>query len=169
MTGVTPLGFSLWTEVPTMLERLQAYGVREWRPPSVTNPLLATFWLMAAAFLARYSPKAVARRSCTLGTFWGAVALFPVALNASRNVPALLLVLVPAVGTLVEGWSFVKDRPGRRERPGLNLAVLSTGCVAAIVAVVFAWGASIPKLQWRPLSHAAIAAVEACPESIYNR
>ena len=170
MTGVTPLGFSLWTEVPTMLERLQAYGVREWRPPSVTNPLLATFWLMAAAFLVLAIRRKPWREDPVgLVPFWGAVALFPVALNASRNVPALLLVLVPAVGTLVEGLSFVKDRPGRRERPGLNLAVLSTGCVAAIVAVVFAWGESIPKLQWRPLSRGAIAAVEACPETIYNR
>ncbi len=169
-TGVTPLGFSLWTEVPAMLGRLQSYGVREWQPPSLTDRFLVTFWLMLAAFAFlvvrrkpwRHDPaRAVA--------FWGAVALLPVALNVSRNVPVLQILLVPALGMLVEGLSLVWDRSSRRERPAFNAVVLSTGCAAALAAVVFAWSAPLPKLQWRPLSTGVIAALESCPESLYNR
>ena len=170
MTGASPLGFSLWTEVPQMLGRLKEYGVREWRPPSLTNPFLAPFWLMSVGFVYLAIRRQPWRDDPTRwAPVWGTVALTPVALNASRNVPALLLVMVPAVAMLIEGWPFLPDRPNRRERPAFNTAVLTMGCLAALTAVALSWSASIPKLQWRPLSGRVIAAIESCPESIYNR
>jgi hypothetical protein len=170
MTGVTPLGFSLWTEVPAMLDRLQEYGVSEWRPPSLGDRTLITFWVMLAIFAAlvvhRKAWRADPARAVTV---WGAVALAPVALNASRNVPALLLLMVPAVGTLLDGMSLIWTRSAPRERPALNRAILAIASTAAVASVLFAWTVQIPKLQWRPLGAGMIAALQECPETIYNR
>jgi hypothetical protein len=170
MTGVTPLGFSLWTEVPAMLDRLQEYGVSEWRPPSLGDRTLITFWLMLATFVALAIHRKVwSADPARTVTIWAAAALIPVALNASRNVPALLLVMVPAVGTLLDGMSLAWTRAGRRERPGLNRAVLTVAGAAAIASVLLAWTLQVPKLRWRPLNAGMIAALQSCPESIYNR
>jgi hypothetical protein len=180
MTGATPLGFSLWTEVPAMLDRLQEYGVREWQPPSLFDQYLATFWLLLAAFAwLAWRNKPWREDPARAVTFWGVVALLPVAMNASRNVPALLILMVPAVGMLASRTPLAVDRPEgragllgpriRRERPALNAAVLAAGCVVALVAVVQAWAQPIPKLQWRPLSRDVITAVASCPDSLYNR
>jgi hypothetical protein len=170
MTGVTPLGFSLWTEVPAMLGRLRDYGVLEWRPPSIQDRLLAPFWLMCATFSVLSFRRKVWREDPAQSlTVWGAAALLPVAVNASRNIPAALLLMVPALGTLMSGMSLVWDRPRQLERPAFNRAALSIGCLAAIAAVVLAWSIEIPKLQWRPLPPGVIAAVRSCPDSIYNR
>src|SRR5204863_2127523 len=140
MTGLTPLGFSLWTEVPAMVGRLREYGVLEWRPPSVRDPLLAPFWLMLAAFaLLAFRRKFWRDGQERSVTVWGAVALLPVALNGSRNIPALLLLMVPAIGTLATGWPLPWDGSVRRERPAFNRAVLAVACVAAFGAVLFAW------------------------------
>jgi len=172
MTALTPLGFSLWTEIPASLGRLREYGVLEWRPPSLADPTLATFWPLAAAFvvLVVVTKPWHATKNGDSVLVWGALALLPVALNASRNVPSLLLLLVPAVGTLLESTSLrMPRRAGRRERPALNVAILTVACVCGLAAVAYGWAAELPRLRWRPLRPEMIAALTSCPERLYNR
>ncbi len=96
-TLMTPLGVSIWTEIPASLARLRAYGVSEWRPPSFTDPTLLPFWLLVACFIVlslRQKPwKATAQASDA--TFWGALAMLPLAVSSGRNVPMFLLLAVP--------------------------------------------------------------------------
>ena len=49
-TAATPLGFSLWAEVPLSLARLHDYGVMEWQRPGMALIDLP-FWIAAAAVL----------------------------------------------------------------------------------------------------------------------
>ena len=169
-TAMTPLGFSAWTEIPAMLERLREYGVREWRPPDIRDVVFLPFWLLAAAFVVllvlRKPWRAPAAQDFLL---WGSLALFPLALTASRNVAALDIVMLPAIGGLVELNFPRAATPFRRERPMLNASVLLAASVAAILAIGFAWRSPIPRLGWRPIPEGAIAALAECPEQLYNR
>ncbi|MGH9722629.1 MAG: hypothetical protein ACRD8O_20655 [Bryobacteraceae bacterium] len=172
MTGVTPIGFSLWTELPGMLERLRAYGIFEWRAPSILDPGLAPFWLLVAAFVALVAVRRPwpHRGSGQDPVIWGAAALLPAALGASRNVAALLVLLVPAVGALLQLPDLRHFRRARRsERPALNAAILSVAGVCGIVGVAYAWTHEIPRLGWHPLRPEVIAAIESCPAQLYNR
>jgi hypothetical protein len=171
MTGVTPLGFSLWTEIPGSLRRLREYQVLEWRSPSITDPFLAPFWLLGGAFIVLLLVRKPWRGTTLEHTvpLWGAAALLPVALNASRNVPYFLLLAVPAVGLLLEPFAAAFERSTRRERPLFNTAALAAACVAAAAAIAFAWSAEVRRLQWRPMNASLIAAVESCPDAMYNR
>jgi hypothetical protein len=170
LTGLTPLGYSLWTEVPASLGRLDDYGVLEWRAPSVTDASLAPFWLLVALFavlVVVHKPWRTLRQSAT-PLLWAA-AFVPIALSASRNVPALLIVLVPALGTLLAARPERPALRARRERPMLNLAAVTAAALAATIAVATAWHRELPRLGWNPLPAGAIAAVESCPPRIYNR
>ena len=172
LTGLTPLGYSLWTEVPASLSRLDDYGVIEWRAPSLTDPSLAPFWLLVGLFavlIIVHKPWNVMRSGRdTIVLLW-AVAFLPIALSASRNIPALLIVLVPAIGTLRALQPARPAARARRERPMLNLGIVGASATAALLAVAVAWNREIPRLQWNPLPAGAIAAVESCPGRIYNR
>ena len=103
MTVVTPLGWSIWTEIPGSLGRLHAYGVGEWRPPDLRDPALLPFWLLVALFAALLVMRKSWRMPVVADVLrWSSFALFPVAMSASRNVAALAVVLVPSVGRLIE-------------------------------------------------------------------
>jgi hypothetical protein len=136
MTAMTPLGFSVWTEVPASLERLRAYGVHEWRPPHPGDLWLFPFWLLTTTFVVLLATKKSWRALHGQDVlFWGTVALFPVALSASRNVAALEILMVPAVGELVE-LRFQRPASGfRRERQTLNGILLSAATVCAVLVV----------------------------------
>jgi len=100
----------------------------------------------------------------------GALALVPLALSAARNVPPLMLLAVPAIGTLLDSSFRVKQSNANRvERPALNAAVLIAAIAVALSSVVYAWSVEIERLGWLPLPKQAIAAVESCPERLYNR
>jgi hypothetical protein len=170
MTGITPLGFSLWTEVPASLRRLRAYQVLEWAPPSISAPHFVTFWILVALFAAVVIGTKAWRLEAVRQDVrvWGALALFPVGFSASRNVPPLLVLLVPALGVLLKDRIRVRARV-RRERPRLNLVILTVTIVLTAGATGYAWTNGVKQLQWRPLSDGAIAAVASCPERLYNR
>jgi hypothetical protein len=171
MTGLTPLGYSLWAEVPQSLDRLKEYQVLEWQPPTLGDPLLIPFWVLAAALIGLLIVQKPWRTQPggSMVVVWGALALLPPALSVARNVPYFLSLAVPAIAVVAAPWLARIARAGRRERPAFNLAVLSAAAAAGLVTVVYAWTAEIPKLQWQPLSEEAVAAIGACPDAIYNR
>jgi hypothetical protein len=169
-TGLTPLGFSVWAEVPAALSRSRSYGIAEWKAPTLTDPLLAPFWLLGTLLLwllitTKPWRRAPHRRDVPV---WGALALLPLALSASRNVSPFAVLVVPAVNRLLQSRF---PSPGRAvgERPRLNSLILALTAVFGVGGVGYAWSTEIPRLQWQPLPRELTAAISACPEQVYNR
>jgi hypothetical protein len=169
-TLMTPLGVSIWTEIPASLARLRAYGVSEWRPPSFTDPTLLPFWLLAGCFIVltlRQKPwKATARASDA--TFWGALAMLPLAVSSGRNVPIFLLMAVPAIAGMQRAVKSSSASP-RNERPVVNAGILLAAVLLAVSSVTYAWASEVPRLGWHPLPEQAIVNLTSCPERLYNR
>jgi hypothetical protein len=171
MTLLTPLGWSLWTDMPSALARSRSYGIHEWRALDVRDPALLPFWILSAVFLVLCLRKQPWRRVSDEDVLaWGSVVMFPLALSLSRNVPALEVAMVPAVGMLLNGESISERSASTRvERPALNASLVSAALAAAVLGVGYAWNQSIPRLGWQPMSSGAIAAVTDCPGPVYNR
>ena len=49
ITAMTPLGWTLWTEIPPTLARLRHHQVLEWKPAGLGDLPLLPFWLIATA------------------------------------------------------------------------------------------------------------------------
>jgi hypothetical protein len=172
---MTPLGLSMWTELPKSLARIRLYPLDEWRRATLFEPRLAPFWIIAALLCIgslrrwrsghRRETAPLTMSALTLSAC--ALALLPLAISAVRNVGLFLLVAVPAVTVL---W---QDRlqfaRARRERPRLNLTIVSAAAGASALAIAWAYAAEIPRLRWTPLPPAAIAALQQCPGNLYNR
>jgi hypothetical protein len=47
--------------------------------------------------------------------------------------------------------------------------LLSGGVLLGAIAVAYAWSVQLPRLGWHPLSEDLIAALDACPDQLYNR
>jgi hypothetical protein len=169
-TGITPLGFSIWTEVPAALERSRSYGIAEWHAPTLADPGFAPLWLLAAGLLFLIAKTRAWRHldKASHGVVWGAVALLPLALSSSRNTSAFVVLVVPALGAMLRSELHPMPRV-RIERPRANAAILATAVLLAAAAVGFAWTSGAARLQWQPLSREIIAAIDSCPGQIYNR
>jgi hypothetical protein len=107
-----------------------------------------------------------------------AVVVLPLAARAVRNIAPFLLLAIPAASRLL-GPEFQFRRVAADtaagpvaaeavEHPRLNLALLVALTLAGIGAVAFAWTKRLPMLGWQPMGAELIAAVRACPDSLYN-
>ena len=172
-TILTPLGLSFWSEIPASLVRLREYQVVEWRPPQVVDPLFLPFWLMSTAIVPlafrRQLWRRQAGRSHTLE--WSALALLPLALSSARNIPPFLLLAFPAVTAmwLAEFPAQTTKPATAREKPAVNAAVFAVTAALALITIAYAWTAQIPRLGWHPLEKQVMAAIDSCPERLYNR
>jgi len=162
-TMVTPLGPSLWREVPASLARLRDYQVNEWRPPALTDLTTAPFWIVGGG-VALVAVRTRLRRLPMI--MWAAVALLPLALLSGRNISPFLLMGTPALATAAERPS---EAHARREHYAFNFAMLALGGVAAVVVVAYSWARETSRLAWHPLSHDVVEALDRCPGPIYNR
>jgi hypothetical protein len=180
LTAMTPLGWTLWTEIPPTLARLRHHQVLEWKPPGLRDLPLLPFWLIATAvavlgvrWLSQQvrgtAINAVERGSVHATAVVGALALLPFALGSARNVPLFLLLAAPALASLLD-WRFPSrgSLTERRERPTFNFCLLTAASVASAAMVAHAWSCQIPRLQWHPFPSEAISAVRACPGPLYN-
>jgi hypothetical protein len=173
-TALTPLGFKLWAFIFESIGRSREIGIDEWRPAYPTKPLEIGFWLLALAFLALLARRRRALADWpTLALAAAALAIFPLAARAGRNIAPFLLVVIPAASRLL-GAGFTLARAGRApaadvERPLFNLAFLGVFLALGVATVGTAWATSLPRLGWRPVSADALAAVRACPGPLYNR
>ncbi|HEX4406832.1 MAG TPA: hypothetical protein VH560_18465 [Polyangia bacterium] len=170
-TAATPLGFGIFSFVVTSEARLRAAHVSEWLPPSLG--LLAPFWILVAAFVA----LAIARRRqlraapwadwvCVVATF----ALLPFALRSVRQVGPWLL-LAPAAASRLLGADFRWRRRTAVEgpdHPRLNALIVAMFAGVAALCIGVAWAMPLPRLGWRPVPEAALAALRACPDRLYN-
>ena len=170
-TAMTPLGASLWTQVPESLARARPYGIMEWRPPGFTDLLFAPFWLMAGALIVlilKEKPWQSTLRCSSM--IWTALALLPLAVTSERNVPPFLLMAVPSIATLREWRGTPRTSASRRvEHPAFNASVLVAGLLLAAGTVAYAWSSAISRLGWQPIPEPAIAALASCPGHLYNR
>jgi hypothetical protein len=169
-TTVTPLGVTLWTEVPASLARLRAYQVIEWQSPRLTQLGLAPYWLALVALPALIGIVRPWRSSTPLPLTmsFAALALLPVSLSAVRNAAPFVLLALPAMGALLLERFPPRPARVRRQRPLAHAIALSAAALAAVVNVASAWSAPADRLQWRPMSPGAIAAVAECPGQLYN-
>jgi hypothetical protein len=172
MTCITPLGWSFWTDIPASLARVDHGRVTEWHAPQLSDPVFAPFWMLSAAFVALMAAHRIwtTREWLADGAIAGSLAMLPLALGTGRNVPVLMIVIVPALASLLDARFPVKAAARiRREHPRLNAVLAGAAMVIATVSVGQAWTRDIDRLGWHPLSGQAIAAVESCPERLYNR
>ena len=166
---LTPLGTTIWTEVPHMLARLRSYGVAEWRPVDLADPANIPFLVVAPALvtlaLARWrqldGPQAV--------LVGASLALLAPALESDRNVSSFLLAAVPALSGLARDLParFARDEPaGGTRRHTVLAATISAGCFALIA---WTWIRPPARLNWTPVPAAVAAAVEGCSGNLYNQ
>lgn len=165
----TPLGWHLYTEVPAMLARLDAYNVQEWRAASLREPINIPFWTAAALLLAgtwRARRTLEAEDSALVGA---ACALLPLAVSATRNIPMFLLLAAPALSRLAPlAWRARRERP-RAPRPRLHLTMMAAAAAAAALLVASAWRNPPARLQWNPVPPAVQTGISACAGNLYNR
>jgi hypothetical protein len=170
-TAATPLGFRLWSFIGESMARSRRIGIDEWQPAYPTKPMEIFFWVLALAFVALL----VRRRRALRTAAWGdqaliaaAVVMLPLAIRAGRNIAPFLLVAIPAASRLfIEGRE--RASPPATDKPRLNLAIAIACAAVGLVAVASAWSDPLPRLGWRPIGGAAIAAVRACKGPLYNR
>jgi hypothetical protein len=168
-TWVTPLGPSLWWEIPESIHRSTVNRIAEWRAPSFFEPAHLAFWIFAALLIATtlmHRRSIVTRNHAALVAT--AMLLLPLALRASRNVPPFLLVAIPALtqnlAHRLERWKDVR----RRENAQLNAAVFIACTVVCAAIVARAWSGPSARLQWQPIPQAVAEGAEACGERVYN-
>ena len=173
-TMITPLGLSFWTEIPASVARLHDYRVLEWQAPRFTNLPFLPFWMLALALVAltiRVRPwRPYTSTPNTL--VWIALGMLVMSLSSARNIPVFLIAAVPAIADL---WDRAVSLPRRSklsrrtEHPLFNAAALSVAAMLTVIGIGYAWMAPIARLAWHPLPQDAIAALDACPERLYNR
>jgi hypothetical protein len=170
-TAATPMGPSLWFEIPQSLQRLQEYSVVEWRAPSLTSLRDLPFWGVAAAAgaLAWTRRRNIVTVPALTLTFSTAL-LFILATRSMRNVAPFLVAAMPAIATLLR----VPPARERAKAPATSLLALNAITLALVLAlggtgVAFAWGTPLPRLGWRPVLPQTIAALRSCRGRLYNR
>ena len=167
----TPLGLSFWTEIPKSLARIHLYPLDEWRRPRVMDLRMLPLWITMAAFcygllrhrdrLRRPPPDDATLYACAL-------VLLPMALSAIRNVGPFLMIAAPALPSLIR----IRRQPddaAQDERPLLNVVLMTMAVLAVVVTIAWAYVNRIPRLRWAPVPPGALAALEQCPDNLYNR
>lgn len=170
-TIVTPLGASLWREIPSSLQRLHLYGVLEWQPPTFSLSD-APFWCAAALSVVLFviNRSRLPRQSWEFAVLAATATLFfATATQTRRNVPPFIFCTVPLLGVLTAASKEGRTPRRRTQRPDLNALVLATAATAGVVVVAAAWRAPAARLGWKPVSPALRSAILACPERLYNR
>jgi hypothetical protein len=167
-TCVSPMGLRFWPEVLNSIERSRLNQLQEWQPPDFSG-IYWPFWAMALALpLATIAWwRRLDERQARIVAI--ALAVLPLAARSMRNVSVFLLVAVPALTAVLTA----RRGPERARRPtgeheAVNGAILVFASITVAVMVILAWRAPAPSLRWQPMSPAAIEAVAACPDPIYN-
>lgn len=168
-TAATPLGFTLWREVPSSLARLHSYGVIEWQAPGLALADVP-FWIAACATVVLlFINRAQLRSSWSTASLGVSALMFlALALRTRRNIPPFIMCCVPLMGTLL-------NQPGRQkaavriERPMLNGVALATAALIGALYVGAAWSRPMPRLGWTPVPEELRRAVMNCPGRLYNR
>jgi hypothetical protein len=166
---LTPFGISFWLEIPRSLERIHMYPYDEWKRPSILDVRLVPFWAIAVAFCAGLlrGRRALPRSPYDATIYACALSLLPMSVMAIRNVGPFLMLALPAVSLLFPVLN--TSRSSGPERRVLNFGLTAAAAVIVVLTIGWAYHNRIPKLRWTPIEAAALAALENCPDNLYNR
>ena len=171
-TLLTPLGLSLWLEMPDMIQRIDAYGIQEWRAIGFATWSEWAFWAAGGSVAALAVTRRRALQSAeTLTAVLSALILFAMATKSARQATPFFLCAVPAIAALID-FRRHEDRAESHARPAslVTNAVFGAVCsIAAIVFVTFAWRTALPRLGWTPVPAGVVAATGNCRGNLYNR
>lgn len=164
----TPLGLTVWTEIPRMLRRLDAYGVIEWQRASLTDPLNLPFWAAGLVLLALLAKGWRSLDRDTAALSGAALALLPLAIESARNITPFLLVVGPALSRLLPGMVDWAPQRRRRERYAFNATFAVAASAASVAFVAAVWHHPMARLNWTPISEAVVRQVSGCRGNLYN-
>ncbi len=168
-TLITPLGWSFYAELPASLARLKAYQVSEWQSPTLANPSLHAFWLAVPVLVvatARRWREILAKADDRLLVV-AAFVFLPFALSYVRSVTPFLVLALPALSRVLP--MALPERTAEASTGGrLYAGALGAAVIAALAVVGTAWAAPWKSLQWEPLPHDAMGAINACEGRLYN-
>jgi hypothetical protein len=172
-TALTPLGTSLWFEVPRSFARLQSYDVIEWRAPSLTSVRDLPFWVfVGCTAVASYIRRSKLRTADALTLVVSSALLMLAASRSARNIPPFLLCAVPTLATLIEFPSSSSSPVVATETPRrshIHVAALAAISTAMFLVIAFAWHEPSPRLGWHPVSEEMKQAIASCDGPLYNR
>ena len=166
-TCASPLGLSLWTEVPDMLQRLQQYQVAEWQRTSLVDPWNLPYWTVCVVVpLLTWRRRHSLQRQDAL-VIGASLTLLLLGGRTTRNVMPALMITAAALSRLLAKGA-TPSPAIRRERPLFNAAVAGAATVGVVAWVAAGWGHGADRLQWEPMSGEAIRAVAQCRPPLYN-
>ncbi len=169
-TALTPLGLTLWFELPQMVNRNELYGVQEFRPTGLSTWREAAFWMTGCSMIALAIVKRRALQSAgTLTLVISALLLFIMAARNARQVTPFFLCVVPTIAVLSSVRASRKERSPVHRSILRNAVTTATCGLAAACFIAYAWSVSLPRLDWEPLPTGVIAAIDECPGPLYNR
>jgi hypothetical protein len=134
----------------------------------LTEGLMLPFWIIALALCgalvrSRHRLRQATAADATL--FACALILLPMAVSAVRNVGPFLMIAVPALTTLISRPAVARAH----ERPVLNGAIMLLAVLGVTWTLAAAYRNQVPRLRWTPIPAGALAALERCPDNLYNR
>jgi len=94
--------------------------------------------------------------------------LLPAAVAARRNVGPFLMLAIPVLTMLLQRRSQAAPA-AQQNRPVVNVAIAGAAMATVIATVAWAYHHEIPRLRWQPVPARALAALDACPDNLYNR
>jgi hypothetical protein len=164
---ISPLGLQYWPQVLATVSTSRELQLQEYRMPFELAAI--PFWvaLAALAILAarrRHQLQDLHRQDRIL--LIAAAILGLAALTAARNIAFFAVVAAPAVSRI---WVLSGPRRHRVRSAGpVGYGLVAVATVAAFAFAVAKWQNDGSALGWRPISEAAVAAVRACPDPMFN-
>jgi hypothetical protein len=164
---LTPLGLQYWPTLISTVRGSRAIGLHEYRSAFEIDPMTLMFWMVVGVLLAgtiRARTRIGTLDSQSRRLILASLVLVPMAVASVRNVPFFVLAAVPALSRLYVTETSSRPRPASMTARFMVI----TSVVVAIAIVSWQWSDGGRRVGWRPMTSAAIAAVAACPERIYN-
>jgi hypothetical protein len=142
LVAVNPNGFRIYSyPIETLRSPAMQKFIQEWFSPNFHDPNYLPLLLMLLALMAglAFSPRRLRLRDLVL-----LLATIPTALRSMRHIPILVLVLVPVLSGLAEGW--LEERGAKRlllagEKRATGRIVLIN--ILVLVAVLIFTGARV--------------------------
>jgi hypothetical protein len=163
----TPLGVRFWPWLIDTVRLSRGIGLSEYRAPLTLEPVNVAFWAFLGTFgvvLFRHRTELSGADRATRVMVLASLLLALPAVTSTRNVPFFVLVAAPAISRLL---SAVRTR--RRKRPTrVAWGMVAVALTVGVIAIVARWSNDGATIGWKPMSPSAVAAVQTCPEPIYN-
>jgi hypothetical protein len=165
-TLLTPLGTRILTFPFESLRRLQTLGVAEWRHVGLDLPGITLAGCSIALVVLAVARRHRLDRWADRLLLGGALGFLVPAALASRNAPFFLLLAVPAVARLLAPAVALPRDPA--DKPRLNLGIATIAVLAVVLEVAGLYHAPPPRLGWRPVPPAALAALADAPDPLFT-